>query len=95
MTHDVCTDAEWLIAKNVLVFLDSLEGLICMGSDDGGNHKQTSVLQALELLVLSTSVVIRTRASLESEHGFLGGWDCLTFKFNILAVLLGLLLFFD
>lgn len=49
VAHNVCTDTEWLFAENVLVFLDSTEGLVCVGSGDGGDNDclQTSMLQKL------------------------------------------------
>lgn len=48
-THNFCTDTERLFAKNVFVFLDSLEGLICMCPRYGGNYDcfQPIVLQEL------------------------------------------------
>lgn len=52
MTHNICTDTQWLFAKNVFVFFDSLEGLICMGSGDCGNHDSPQASMLQELIVV-------------------------------------------
>lgn len=47
VTHNVCADTEWLFAKNMFIHFNSLEGLVCVCSDDSSNNNslETSMLQ--------------------------------------------------
>lgn len=46
-THNVRADTKWLFAKNMFIHFNSLQGLVCVCSDDSSNDNslQTTMLQ--------------------------------------------------